>query len=249
MKVLILSVPRSGTKLLQSYIYSYLDSIGPTLTVKNNFTSLEDFLSPHSLTKNHKAYINTHNTIEFDDTTEVNDTYEIQRRMNDIIIPTTNNLVIKFLTLTAISDKLLDCFDKIIVLKRTNSFDLALSVAISANLSYNIKNISNADAHRDYIEHIISHPLSIDFDTFKKIYKENEDFINNKFKHYYENYDYTEITYDELLSIQTADDFCIKLNFPSIKFDLPNNILTEFGELKPLMIDNLQELYSHFKLS
>jgi len=240
MKVLILSVPRSGTKLLQSYIHSYLNSTGPTLHINNSPTGLEDFLSPCSDTKDYRAYINGLD-VQFDKNSNIDVSSEMRCRLQSIST-NANNCVIKYLTLDTINDKILKCFDKIIVLKRLNSFDVALSETITEASGYHIKNISNSYTHKDYIKNTVIDPITINVNNFKKIYSENEDFIKDKFKPYYENLDYVEITYDELISIIDSNELCKLLNLPIVDFTLPNYIMKEFGEFKQLMINNMKEL-------
>jgi hypothetical protein len=244
MKVLVLALPRSGTKILQSYLHHYLVAAGTTLHIERWKNGLDEFLSPY--TKNTSKFATVLNDeIKFGEPVE-NSIDEVRRRLTDIVAPSTHNLVIKYPPLfregeCELSLDVLNAFDKVVVLKRLNSFDVALSTGLAIALQSYLRTRYD-QTQVELIKNTLRNPIAINADEFKKIYNMNQQLINDEYKHHYQHLDYCEITYDQLSTFRTSDEFCKHLNLPEINFPLEQHYQIEYADNKHDMISNLQEL-------
>lgn len=261
MKILILALNRSGSKIIQVFLHDYLKQLGPSQSFLNRDghempTGLDEFLLPLTSYSYYRAFEQSDGLINFDYSKKIdNDEEECFRRLREIIKPLNKNCVIKhkpaFRNFENINlmNEIIDSFDRIIVLKRMNSFDRVISHAIASHFdAFSAKESKFEKA----VEDGIKNPIEVDTDFFIRNYRWGENFINDHYKKYYEHKDFTEITFEKLITIETAEELCRELNLPFLNFDLRHNVFPkEYGDLKYKMIKNLDQLRSladNFKL-
>lgn len=252
MKLLILSLTRSGSKLLQSYIHNYLKCCGSSQSfiIRNSnheaFTGLDEFLSPGAEYSNVFAYIQENGIINFNYKKIVDPTKEAYRRIEEIIKPLKENCVVKHRpSFRDIDDKnlsanVIESFDRIIILKRINSFERSLSQHIATHFnSYSALD----NRFKNAVNSALKDPIIIDEEKFLQNYKWGVDFVNDNFKKFYQHKDCVEITFEQLITLKKSKELCNCLKLPYANFELNSNYFPkEYGELKFKMIKNLDRL-------
>jgi hypothetical protein len=242
MKVLLIGIPRSGTKILQSYIHQYLLAKGPTATIDRWKNGLDEMLAPFGHRTNQFASIDQYGNVSFDDKRIVDPVEEVNRRIVEIIQPLTYNCVVKHPPIYGeLTQRVTNAFDKVIVLKRRNSIDVALSTIIAIH-----SNVYSRTLYRNEIENTITefvnNPFKADVKMFTDTYNKNESFIKDEFSEYYQHPDITTVDYEEVCTVNNSTELCSLLNFEKIDFDLKDFYLKEYTVHKETMISNMNEL-------
>lgn len=242
MKVLLIGIPRSGTKILQSYIHQYLIAKGPTATIDRWKNGLDELLAPGGHRTTQFASIDQNGNVSFNEESILDPIEEVNRRIVDIIQPLTYNCVVKHPPIYGeLTQRVTNAFDKVVVLKRRNSVEVALSTVIALHSNIFLRTMYRNEIETTINEHL-SRPFKADVTIFRDTYIKNKSFINDEFAEYYQHPNITTVDYEEVCAVNTSTELCNLLNFENIDFDLKEFYLKEYTTHKEAMISNMAEL-------
>lgn len=251
MKILLLTMNRCGSKIMQVFLHDYLKQLGPSLSILNKLghempTGLDEFLLPHANVAGYRAFEQDDGFINFDYNKKNDAEEECFRRLREIVKPHSKNCVVRhkpaFREFENIDlmNEIIDAFDKVVVLKRTDNFERVVSHGIAAYFdAFSTRDIGYEKA----LEEGIKNPIEIDPAFFKRNYRWGHYFMNDYYKKYYEHKDVAEITFEKMITIKTSEEFCKELNLPPATFELRHDVFPkEFGDIKYNMVKNLDQL-------
>jgi hypothetical protein len=236
MKILITTMARSGSKLLQHNIELYLKSFGSTLNV--------DFISPgptrglgeffvgkgkdNQYLK--KANIDAFGQLffeEFDNPIDVDD--ENNSRIN-ILKQTSYNFVVKCLEMNvSIIDELAPLMDRVYILKRDKQQCILSNIVSRYTNIYSIEQLNKVDRKITFtVDKSIVEEYKIKYDNFYK---------RDRYKNA------IDINFEDLINLNDSSEFCKLLYLTHNTFEFFKNT-TKFGDHKFAMIENIDQVIS-----
>lgn len=245
MKILIATLPRSGSKFFDQNLNAYVSKLGLTSKHYYRGTSVEshgyqglgEFLLRE--TRSTKYQVRLTASKSFVDTMIKVTNYEeeIDRRIE--LLKTVNcSFVIKEHCISGHSfDKLTAIVDRTYFLKR-DKVEHILSNLVAAKTGVYMRTADFDQLVEDNTKnkfHISSNMV----DVYLQAYRDFEN-LKSLSPH-------TQVlNFERLISIKTPEDFCVELNLPIVDFDFQESEI-EYGQNKMDMIQNLDEVLSWIK--
>jgi len=257
MKILILTLPRTGSKFLQSNLSNYVQTnFGDSIALQNNGyrdDSVGELLCSLNSTYNICRATKFNNKIVLARDYSINPNRSRNKQLADFFpefvkrvdFLSDGSWVGKFFAeftddryYHILFNSICPLVDKIIIINR-NQFDVAISLMISVIF----RTFTSNDKQRRVISDLVLNPIELDVKRFGNIVDRTSYFYSDvmsvakaKF-----NEKVAIISFEELISLTSQSEILRKLQLPNYPFDFKLGSI-EYGLNKQLMIKNIDQL-------
>ena len=236
MKILLLALPRTGSKFVHRNIDRYLAVDNPTVKLTNDSQTGEWY---EPLYQRIKFLGDNGNVITEEDKTIIKSETSLNNAI-DIIPKLSKDLVIKYHHVKGIRDiekQFISLFDKVYLLHRRKYFESALSFALSDYFDSWIPNVSQ----RDKIAKSLVKKIDLDEESWINIIQSFKELRNLEIP------GVSKIFFEDMIQLKSSKEFCEHLGLPFKDFNIVTDQEIEFGKNKYSMITNLDRLVELFK--
>lgn len=235
MKILLLALQRTGSKLVHENINRYLATLGSTATLlRNGEPCTAPWYEPRN---NVEAHLSPDGkTVDFVDVVPHKEYAKVFGERIPVIESLQGNCCVKVHYFRGFPPELLEFgmhFDHIIILKRRDTFQQLLSFVLSI---YSDK-WTVSDSQKKFIETSTNRQIRINEHDWRKIVKQFLSFKNVN------NDRATVVYFEDLIKITDPSEYARALGLTPVRgFKLDPNDWVEFGNSKPDVIGNIDRL-------
>ena len=244
MKILLLALQRTGSKLVHCNINRYLDVIGNSTKLLSDG---QECSAPWYEPRNHIAakLLTDCKTIDFVKKTPYQEYNKVFSDRIPLMKSLKGDCCVKVHYFRGFTNELLEFstyFDHIIILKRRDTFQQLLSFMLSVYSG----SWQATDVQKEFIEKTSAKQIRINEHDWSKVVRQ---FIS--FKHISDDRA-TTVYFEDLIHIKNPEHYAQALGLPKLDgFELDTNNWVEFGESKDAVITNiprLQQIYNDIAL-